>query len=353
MEMAVSANFGLHGAVLNWNGIATYPRYRAGLGQDVVGVHAKDFDADVIMSLYDIWVLDKDYKLPLPWVGMVPVDGEPISQKMYQVAKNIDYRIAYSRFGKEQMERAKLRCSYIPHGIDTDVFSPGDKGEARDRLGIPRDAFLVTTVAANKGYPCRKGWPELLEAFARFRGQHDDAILYLHTTNEPYGSSGEGINISYYLDFLGVPRSSWRMVDEAKLALGIPEQYLVNMYRASDVFLLPSLGEGFGLPVLEAQACGCPVIVQDCSATAELCVNGVALEPLQHMWLPALGYYWQLPSIPRIVKALELLYRQEPSASYWQEQKQKGVGNAAQYDWEREKNEYWEPFWAEVASRLW
>jgi glycosyltransferase involved in cell wall biosynthesis len=355
-EVAVSANFGLHGAVLDWNGIPTYPRYRAGLGQDVIGVHAKDFGADVVLSLYDIWVLDKHMHndIPVPWVGMVPVDGAPISQKMHQIASTIDYRIAYSRFGKEQMERAGLDCFYVPHCIDTDKFVPGDKWAVRDALGIPRERFIVTVIAANKGFPCRKGWPELLEAYARFHRRHNEALLYLHTTNVPYGSQGEGIDIRYYLSFLGVQEAGWKMVNEAQLALGVPEDYLVQMYQASDVFLLPSMGEGCGLPLLEAQACGCPVITQNASATAESCVNGIAIEPLQHMWLPALGYYWELPSIERIDKALEMVWREEPSAAWWQEQKQRGIEHVRRHhSIDRVKNEWWKPCLESIERQLW
>lgn len=352
-EVAVSANFGLHGNTLDWRGTKVYPRYRAGLGEDVIGVHVKNFGADALLSLYDIWVLPPDLTLPVPWIGMVPVDGEPVSQRMRQVAQNIDYRVAYSKFGHEQLKKAGLSSTYIPHGFDTDVFSPGDKRAARDRFGIPHEAFLVTTVAANKGYPCRKGWPELLEAYAIFHKRHPESLLYLHTTNMPFGSGGDGINVKQYLKFLGVPANAFMMVNEADLALGVPDEHLVQFYRASDVFLLPSMGEGFGMTIPEAQACGCPVIVQDCSATAELCVNGIKLKPLQHMWLPQLGYYWQLPSIPRIVRALGMVYNYEPSPRFWDERREAGIEHIRQnYDWRVIKN-YWRTLLDRVEAELW
>lgn len=353
-EIAISANFGLHGAVLNWRGVKIYPRYRAGLGQDVVKLHARDFRADAVISLYDIWVLDNNFQLPLPWIGMVPVDGAPVSRQMRAVARNIDYRVAYSRFGEREMKRAGIDCSYVPHGFDAGKFTPGDKWEARDNLEIPYERFVISTVAANKGYPCRKGWPELLEAYSIFWRRHPDALLYLHTTNLPFGSAGEGINIKKYLDFLGVPTSAWMMINESDLAMGVPDEHLIEFYRASDAFLLPSMGEGFGMPIVEAQLCGCPVIVQNCSATAELCVNGVAVEPLQHMWLPQLEYYWQVPSIPRIVSALETLYEQEPSKAYWDAKKEEGVEHMREnYGWGAVKR-YWDRFLSDVVEpTLW
>jgi glycosyltransferase involved in cell wall biosynthesis len=53
---------------------------------------------------------------------------------------------------------------------------------------------------------------------------------------------------------------------------------LNTLYNAADVLLSPSRGEGFGVPVIEAQAAGCPVIVADFSAQRELCGAGWRLE---------------------------------------------------------------------------
>jgi glycosyltransferase involved in cell wall biosynthesis len=52
------------------------------------------------------------------------------------------------------------------------------------------------------------------------------------------------------------------------------DTYLAKVYSAGDVLLMPSAGEGFGVPTIEAQACGLPVIVTDATAQAELCGSG-------------------------------------------------------------------------------
>lgn len=353
-QVAVSANFGLHGSTLDWRGVQIYPRYRGGLGEDVIRLHAEHFQADVVLSLYDIWVLKEGFHPGRPWIGMVPVDGAPVSESMIKVGRNIDYRVSYSKFGQRELEKVGLSSTYIPHGFNTDRFTPGDKWAACDRIGVPYEQFLVTVVAANKGYPCRKGWPELLEAFALFWQQHQDTVLYLHTTNLPFGSKGEGMHITAYLDFLGVPKSAYMMISTEDMALGVPEEHLIEFYQASDVFLLPSLGEGFGCPEVEAQACGCPVIVQNASAQAEHCFNGIAIEPLQHMWLPQLGYYWQVPSIPRIVEALEMIYNQEPSEEYWKAKQKEGVeAIRSNYDWQVVRG-FWQSFFDNtVEPTLW
>jgi glycosyltransferase involved in cell wall biosynthesis len=155
-------------------------------------------------------------------------------------------------------------------------------------------------VAANKGFPARKSWPEALAAFAGFYSRHPDALLYLHTTRTPFGSNGAGIYFDDLIDAVGLPREAVTFVDEGELAVGIPDAQMADVYRASDVLLMPSMGEGFGLPLLEAQACGCPVIAQDCSAMSELVKNGVLVQPIQPFWLPQLRYWWQLASVDRV-----------------------------------------------------
>ena len=50
---------------------------------------------------------------------------------------------------------------------------------------------------------------------------------------------------------------------------GIPLEQTVDFYRAADLFVYPSLNETFGLPILEAMACGCPVVTSDTSAMPE------------------------------------------------------------------------------------
>ena len=57
---------------------------------------------------------------------------------------------------------------------------------------------------------------------------------------------------------------------------GFPLEETVPFYRAADAFVYPSLNETFGLPILEAMACGCPVVTSDVSAMPET-AGGAAL----------------------------------------------------------------------------
>ena len=64
--------------------------------------------------------------------------------------------------------------------------------------------------------------------------------------------------------------------DDVVFVGGVPLEETVNFYRAADAFVYPSLNETFGLPILEAMACGCPVVTSDVSAMPET-AGGAAL----------------------------------------------------------------------------
>lgn len=352
-EVAILGTAGLLGSAIDWRGITVYPARRDPLGADVIGHYARHFGADIVISLYDIWALPENTRrsLPCPWVALIPVDGSPVNEHMLKRARTIDYPVALSAFGKYELWEAGIEADYIPCGLDIGVFKPGDKRDARERLDIPEDTWLVTMIAANKGYPPRKAWPEALMAFAEFRRGHPEAILYVHSTRRPFGSGNDGVHLDALVQALGIG-GAVTFADEGEMAVGIPDEQMADIYRASDVLLNPAMGEGFGLPVAEAQACGCPVVTQDCSAMSELTVNGVAVKPAQPLWVPQLGYWWQLPSMTGIETALEVIH------DWSAEERRRRAGQGVDffrdnYAWPHVMQTYWQPFLERVEAELW
>jgi len=116
--------------------------------------------------------------------------------------------------------------------------------------------------------------------------------------------------------------------------------------------LLPSMGEGFGLPIAEAQACGCPVITQACSSMTELTVNGVAIEAGQPFWVPVLNYWWRMPEVWRITDALYQMYEQKPEEAA--SLSEKGVTHInSEYHWPNVFERHWLPLLDRIESELW
>ncbi len=250
-----------------------------------------------------------------------------------------------SRFGMEQL--AEFDPIYIPHGVDTNVYKPYSKALARQKLGMDPDAFMVGMVAANKGVPSRKSFSTVLQAFAEFRRKAKNAKLYLHTDIE--GGWSQGVALPPLIDALGIPSE----------AIGHPESYIVHfhpmsdkamahVYSAMDVLLNPSMGEGFGIPILEAQACGTPVIVTDFSAMPE--VGGVGWMVSGQPWWTPQNSWQMLPDVADVVEALNECHRMPPAAR--QSLSEQARSHALQYDVENVMREYMLPGLAAARERL-
>ncbi len=346
-DVAISAFWGIAGRTSTWEGMKVYPGDRD-FGNEWLAVCAADHgDGDPagvqVITLMDVWVLRSPFLRELHIASWVPVDHVPTPPTVAGFFKKTGATpIAMSRFGEEQLRHSGLDPLYVPHGVDTRRLRPVPRDDFRDQLKIPRDAFVVGMVAANQGNaPARKAFPAAFAAFAIFHQQHPDAVLYLHTTLDG-GSSG--LDIPVWLDLCGVPADAVRVTPQSELFMGIEYEEMALVYSNMDVLLNPSYGEGFGVPVIEAQACGTPVIVNDFSAMPELCGAGWKVDGLS---VPheAQGAWWQAPSIGSILDCLEEAY--EKAAGLRGQAREFALG----YDTRRVMEEYWVPVLAALEER--
>jgi glycosyltransferase involved in cell wall biosynthesis len=335
-EVACLSYYGLEGAVINMNGVTLYPKGHHPYGMDVLPVYAKNFNSDLIISLMDAWVFQPSQTGGIPWIPYYPVDHEPIPEKVRTAIMQGLGRIAMSKFGVRQTNLAGLDCLYVPHAVNTALYKPIDKYEARERLKLPKDAFIVGTVAMNKGIPSRKNFQQLLEAFANFKKKHKDAFYYLHT--EQLGIDNQSFNIPEYCNMLGLENGKdYLLPDPTQKTLGFPENWMANMYSALDVHMLVSTGEGFGIPIIEAQACGCPVIVGGWTAMEELCFSGHVVDKKDAMrFLTGIASYQWIPQPRAIERKLHLEYN-KPSS------RELAVEKAQEYSIENVSEKYFKP----------
>ena len=348
-NVAIAANYGLAGAKIDWHGITVYPGGYDVWANDVVPLHARDWmrgEPGWVITLCDVWVLKGPAWREMNVASWVPVDHQPTPPKVvdyFTTTKAVP--IAMSKWGQERLLRSGLdEVLYCPHGIDTDTFKPvADVGgiPVRQLFGIPDDAFVVGMNAANKGsHKIRKSFPQAFTAFALFRQKRPDAVLYVHA--EKFGHSA-GVDLVRLAESCGVPREALIFTDQYAYRLGLPPHIVAAMYSAFDVLLSPSMGEGFGIPVIEAQACGVPVIVSDFSAQPELVgsgwtVGGVAdWDEHQAAWL-------HLPDVIEIAAALEDAYDGHGDAT-------KAREFALGYDHHTVYDAYWAPILGELERR--
>lgn len=344
-DVAVSCFYGLSGTTLSWEGITLYPAGFDAYGNDVLPLHAANFmDGDpragLVITLVDAWVLNPDVLRQTNTACWVPVDHEPVPPRVLEVlAQSGCWPIAMSRFGERMLRDAGLEPFYAPHGIDTGIFKPLDRDAIRKEMNLD-GRFVVGMVAANKGYPSRKCWSQAIEAFAEFAQAHDDAVLYLHT--EPNGTIGHPI--SAQLAAAGIDPGRVRVTDPYVQIVGGTADHVARLHNAFDVLLNPSMGEGFGIPIVEAQACGTPVIVTDCTAMSELCGAGWKLQG-DRVFTDQRSYM-TVPRAVSIVAALEDAHARAHTL------RAAAREFAMQYDADRVYQEHWRPILAELEQRI-
>jgi glycosyltransferase involved in cell wall biosynthesis len=127
----------------------------------------------------------------------------------------------------------------------------------------------------------------------------------------------------------------------------LPQEYLVDVYNAADVFLQSSQGEGFGIPIVEAQASGCPVIVTNFSAMKELCFSGVMVPGTKWMHTP--GAYQMIPNVGNLAGALEWAQQSDGRAEVWRQVARAG---ALEYDYRKVMDKYFLPTIEKIAEQL-
>lgn len=344
-EVAVIASGGLGGGEIVHNGVTVIGSGQDARFSDILPILAKEWvgDSGVCITLMDVWAYNNSGWDELKVFSWVPIEHRGISidvKKWFDVGvkKNA---IAMSRFGESELLSSGMssdRITYIPHSIDTKVFTPLGRG-ARAELGIPEDAHVTMINAANMGAnPSRKSWPEMLMAWSEFSKKNKDAFLYLHTNLSP---SMRGVNIVSIIDNLGIPRNRVRVAPQAEYRKGMSQAKLAELYSMADVLLMTSRGEGFGIPAVEAQACGVPVIVTDFSAQPELVGAGWKVGG-QEEWDESYGGWFMAPNVNSITSSLEESY--EVSRSQTQSPMSKARDFSIKYDSDHVFDLHWRPF---------
>lgn len=346
-EVAYFAFYGLQNGMLTQGGVPVYPQAQDMWGGDVLPGHMQDFRADTLITLLDVWVSQtfslQTQRYGWRWLPWTPIDCEPVPEVTLEHLQGAHTVLPYSRFGEAQLRDAGVEnVRYVPHGV-SDLFQPGDKARARKIFGIPEDAFVIGMVAANKSLPSRKAFPEQMQAFARFRKRHPQAVLYLHTlANATEG----GVNTRAIAQSLGIDEAViWS--NQYQYVTGFPEEAMAELYRSFDVLSLVSMNEGFGLPLIEAQACGVPVVTLARTSMTELCFGGELVQRAQLFWWP-LNAWVYMPEVGAIDEAYEQMFQRLSDPAQARQVRDAAIAGAEPYRWDRIVQDYWQPILANL-----
>jgi glycosyltransferase involved in cell wall biosynthesis len=161
------------------------------------------------------------------------------------------------------VDPAKLHL--IPEAVDHDLFRPGNRDDAQSLLRAKYNITKPFVLFVSSLWPY-KNCDGLLRAFAASKAELGGRQLVV------VGPARDGV----YVTELHTLADELRIADDIVWVGGVPLEETVHFYRAADVFVYPSFNETFGLPILEAMACACPVITSNTSAMPET-AGGAAL----------------------------------------------------------------------------
>lgn len=261
-----------------------------------------------------------------PIISYVPCDGINLPKLWPGVIPRATRMLAMSDFGAAQYpgqvdsDGTVFRgARRVYHGLDAAEFWPvsakrpayttlgkkiESKGDAKEAFGWARDAFVVGRVDTNSE---RKDWAASWKALVPFMRHHGEVRAHFHGNPQPgvqFGVDMDNLTSRYDID---EGRISYP--DRHNTFTGWPQQNMNVLMNAFDALISTSHGEGFGLTLLEAAACGVPVIAQNVSSIPEVVgPGGILLEP-ERITTPPTGEDQWLPDIPAFTDALERLYQ--------------------------------------------
>ena len=357
-EVAIAATFGLKGGKTEWEGMTVFPEGQFIGQEDVILAHVDFWKPDFVLTIWDLWHTEGFGGESFKWVAWVPIDHEPLSYVYKDRLVHTWKVLAMSQHGKKQLDDAGIENELIPLGISKNYYQDQAAGKAwREAFGISKDTFVYGLVGLNAYWPSRKGLDRLFEAYKKVHDEHPDTLLYLHTT--PQATGDPHFDLNRIADFVGLDKDAYMFSDPYPLFLGYDEANMRAMYNSFDCFVLPTQGEGFGIPVVEAQACGVPVIATDCTSMPELTQEDMRILVPGTKYI-GVGYasQWNVDQ-DKLSEAMIKAYDQLSKPCDCHD------GNcdghpwrrivsifAKNYDWDHLYAELWQPFLARVKSEL-
>ena len=202
---------------------------------------------------------------------------------------------------------AAEKIDVVPEGVNADLFHP----YRRKETGTKPFQFLVVGK-----YEIRKSYPEILDAFKQEFGNHAAVELVMKSD---YFKDGDIKYQQMVTDIRGHGFENWKLYWGAADLRGVAQ-----LYSQADVFVLPTRGEAWGLPLIEAAASGLPIITTDWSGHMQF------LDPIRSSCVMVdydlapvdcpeyKGYYpfvdndwgnWAIPRVDSLVKAMRTAYK--------------------------------------------
>ena len=262
-----------------------------------------DFLPDIVCDIRDFWMFEYQersaFRPYFNWAIMPTVDAAPQNEQWLSTFCNADGVFNYSQWGHEVLEResnGNIKClGSAPPSADAAYQPVQDKDQHKINMGFSPEVKFIGTVMRNQR---RKLFPDLFESYRKFldTSGRNDVYLYCHTSYPDLGwdipkllnkhkiasktlftytcNTCDQSFPAFFSDakrkckICGSPNAGLSSVQK-----GASYEYLSSIMNMFDLYIQYANSEGFGLPQVEAAACGVPVMSIDYSAMSSVVRN--------------------------------------------------------------------------------
>jgi glycosyltransferase involved in cell wall biosynthesis len=275
-----------------------------------------DFKPDIVFDIRDYWMTAYQRTSPLRkiyhWILMPTVDSSPQQEEWIDTFLDADAIFTYSDWAAKVLHnQSSGKINHIntaSPGVDCDVFKPKNRQQIKESLGIPQDSIIIGSVMRNQK---RKLFPELFETFRRVLDRLEkvnsplakNLFLYVHTSYPDMGWDipellkenriANKVLFSYICKncgtvgaskFQGPVKVCHKCLNKSSgtptVTIGYSPEDLSNVYNLFDLYVQYAICEGFGMPQVEAGACGVPIATVNYSAMVDI-VNKLEAYPVK------------------------------------------------------------------------
>jgi glycosyltransferase involved in cell wall biosynthesis len=260
------------------------------------------YEPDVVMFFGDV-----RYFLYLPSIikqisetllaGYITVDCANLPLSWLPTISTFDYLMVTSKFAAKEIYRAFNRESSVIYlGYNPKIFNTENVTRAG---GLEEKQLVALRADRNQS---RKNWPSTFDIWNRWSSDKDVSLLF-HTKLEAEDAGAPNLKDFMY----NLPHLREKSVCSNRYIAR--EQDFAKLLKSGDVFFTTTMGEGFGLPILESAACGIPTIGINFSASGELISDGagIAIDPASY-FSNSEGVKMALPNEYGFLEALDKVY---------------------------------------------
>lgn len=269
-----------------------------------------DFKPDIVFTIRDFWMDSFIYQSPFrrifSWCWMPTVDAFPQNPEWLDMFSDADYVLTYSDWAKTVIEKQGGNTintiASAPPSASLE-FLPMDKNQVRSEFNIDSEIKIIGTVMRNQR---RKLFPALLESFSKYIKEHNksNVFLYLHTSFPDAGwdlseliqkyeisnrvlmtyvcEKCKHVEVSLFREAKkGCAKCGAYASTPSNVGNGVNDATLAKIYNTFDLYIQLANSEGFGLPQVEAAACGIPIACTNYSAMEDI-VNKLNALPIKY-----------------------------------------------------------------------